>query len=66
MKRKGLGSHNEKDHDNSSDPDLLFLILWSEIQGMIHMGVWGFILILQPKKTLKHIVLHYYPFTCTF
>ena len=34
--------------------------------GLIRLGVWGFILIRQPKKTLKDIVRHYQPFTQTF
>ena len=55
MKRVGGGSANMKDHENSSDPNVLFLVLWSEKQGLIRMGVWGFILIFQPGN----IVLHY-------
>ena len=53
--------HNEG--INSSDPDPLFLI---PAMGIDLSGVWGFLLIPQPKKRLKDIVRHYQPFTHTF
>ena len=52
MKRVGGGSHNEKDHENSSDPHLSFLILWSEMQGLIRMGVWVLV-----RKSQSHVFL---------
>ena len=54
MKRVGGGSHNQKDHENSSDPDLLFLILSSEMQGLIRMGVWDLYQHTNPKDVERY------------
>ena len=57
----GGGSHNEG--INSSDPDLLFLILAMGIDPSGGMGIYTNT---STKKTLKDIVRHYQPFNHTF
>ena len=54
----GGGSRNEKSHETSADPDLLFFILDLSEGMRIYTNT-------PTKKTLKDIVVHYQPFTHT-